>query len=219
MGGIRGDLQVLGVANLLQSLALNKCVGHLICESANHPKVFFIHAGGLRLVRGSKRCQRLEPFLRRVGPVNREETGTIVVEWTLEEMCDLFGWTRGTFRFQEGPEVPRGVTPLQGLAGLGADTDVMTAILESTRRLDLLPRVLELLPDPESVPARPEPSAAPEGDGLHPDVLRDVLPLVDGRRSVAQIIQTSAFPRLSVLELLYRLTLQGALAIRIPEAA
>jgi hypothetical protein len=219
MGTIRGDIPVLGVANLLQSLALNKCVGHLTCESAHHQKVFFVHTGGLRLVCGSKRCQRLEQFLRRIGPVNREETGKIVLEWTLEEMSDLFGWTRGTFRFQEGVELPRGVTPLQGLAGLKADTDVMTAILEAARRVDLLPRILETLPDPESVPARPDPAAAVDEAGLQPEVLRDVLPLVDGMRSVAQIIQTSAFPRLSVLEALYRLTLQGTLSIRIPEAA
>lgn len=219
MGTLRGDLPVLGVATLLQSLALSKCVGHLTCESVNHPKVFFVHEGGLRLVRGSKRCQRLEQLLRRIGPVNREAAERIVLEWTLEELCDLMGWTRGTFRFQEGTEIPRGVTPLQGLAGLEADAEVMTAILEAARRADLLPRILEVLPDPESVPARLVPAGAIEDEGLHPEVLGDVLPLVDGMRSVAQIIQTSAFPRLSVLELLYRLTLQGTLAIRIPEAA
>ena len=101
MGTIRGDLPVLGASTLLQSLALNKCVGHLICESTNHEKVFFIHSRGLRLVRGSKRCLRLEQFLRRMGPVNRLETGKVVLEWTLEEVSDLFGWTRGTFKFQD----------------------------------------------------------------------------------------------------------------------
>jgi hypothetical protein len=56
---------------------------------------------------------------------------------------------------------------------------------------------------------------------LDSDVLRDVLPLVDGRRSVRQIVMTSAFPRHSVLHVLYRMRLQGAIVVggghRLPE--
>lgn len=219
MGTIRGDLSVLGIANLLQSLHLGKCEGHLSVEGSSLSKVFYLHPGGLRLVSGSRRCQRLEKLLRRVGPVvtNRGAIGHLVREWLLDEMGEIFGWTRGTFRFQEGPDLPKGVSALPFVAE--SDVDVMTTILEASRRLDDLPRIRALLPDFDAVLERTMPDGEIHDPVIDPEVLRDVLPLVDGTRSVSQIVQASAFPRLSVLPALHRLAMQGALAIRVAEAA
>jgi len=219
MGILRGDLPVLGIANLLQCLHLGKCEGHLVLEQLGQQRVFYLNPRGVRLVSGSKRCQRLEKLLRRVGPVasGREAIGHLVREWTLEEMSDLLSWTRGAFKFQEGPELPRGVTALS--VGPEADVDLMTVILESTRRMDDLPRIRAVFPDLDAVP-----ECAPDGAGagdpsIDAEALRDVLPFVDGIRSLSQIVEASAFPRHSVLQVLYGLSLKGSLALRIPEAA
>lgn len=219
MGVIRGDLPVLGIANLLQSLHLGKCDGHLVLEQPSHQKVFYVSPAGVRLVCGSKRTHRLEKLLRRVGPVasDRQAFAHLIREWTLEEMSELLDWTRGGFKFQEGPELPRGVSALP--IGPEGDVDVMTVILESTRRLDDLPRIRAVFPDLDAVPEGAPAGAAAEDPTLDAEVLRDVLPLLDGIRSVSQILQASAYPRLSVLQALHRLSLQGRLALRIPEAA
>ncbi|HXX94656.1 MAG TPA: DUF4388 domain-containing protein [Planctomycetota bacterium] len=214
MGTLRGDISVLGVANLLQSLALGKCAGHLTLEAASHEKVFHLDAGRIRLVRGSRRCQRLEKLLKRVGPVNREGVGRIVAEWTLDEVADLLTWTRGTFRFQEGAELPKGVIPMEGLDGWQAEADILGVILEGARRVDLFPRIRTVLPDMGAVPDRDPSSAAFDASGLDPGVAGDVLPLVDGKRSVGTIVLTSAYPRTSVLEVVYQMALQGA--VRLP---
>jgi hypothetical protein len=216
MGTLRGDLSVLGVANLLQSLALSKCSGHLTLESASHQKVFHLASGRICLVHGSRRCHRLEQLLKRVGPVNREGVGHIVAEWTLDEMTDLLTWSRGTFSFQEGTDLPKGVTPLQGLSGWQAEAEVLSVILEGARRVDLSPRIRAALPDWEAIPERAEILGDVDPSGLDPEVLSDVLPLVDGKRSVGQILQTSAFPRTSVLEVVYRLALRGAIRLPAP---
>ncbi|HLF94751.1 MAG TPA: DUF4388 domain-containing protein [Planctomycetota bacterium] len=227
MGTIRGDLSVLGIANLLQSLALGKCEGLLTFELGAHQKALRLHPDGLRLVRGSRRCHRLEQLLRRVGPVassselpggapSLESIGRLVREWMLEEVCDLFTWTRGTFRFQEGADLPKTASALDAF---DADADVTSVILESARRIDDLPRLRHAFPDPDAIPVRTAVAEPAAESALDAEIQRDVLPLVDGTRSVNQIVRASAYPRLSVLQALSRLARKGALAVPVPRGS
>ncbi len=221
MGTIRGDLSVLGIANLLQTLALGKCEGLLTLELGAHQKALRLSPAGIRLVQGSRRCHRLEKLLRRVGPVvsspalpgtapSQESVGRLVREWMLEEVCDLFTWTQGSFRFQEAADLS---TTASALESFDADADVTTVILEAARRIDDLPRLRDAIPDPDAIPVRTPVADPPTESALYAEIQRDVLPLVDGTRSVNQIVRASAFPRLSVLQTLARLARQGALAV------
>jgi len=232
MGTISGDLSVLGISNLLEMLTLGQNEGHLIIDGATHQKVFYLHAGRVRLVHGSRRCERLDKLLRRIGPVtsNLSEGGEairrILKEWLLEEVVEVFGWFRSTFIFQEGSEIPRGVQALSCATTEQADMEVMTVLLDAARRTDDVPRIRALITDLDMVPERNAHMEVDEST-LDVNVLRDVLPLIDGMRSVRQIVMTSAFPRHSVLHVLYRMRLQGAIVrggnrqpeIQVPEMA
>lgn len=219
MGAIRGDLSVLGIANLLQSLSLNPSEGTLVLEGATHEKAFYLHDRRVRLVHGSRRCARLEKFLRRVGPVTshspagREALRHILKEWLIEEMSEVFGWLRAGFHFQEGSELPKGILPLPCASMADAEMDVMSVILDSARRIDDVPRIRALIPDLEIVPEQ-NPNAEVDEALFDAEVLRDVYPLVDGHRTARDIIMTSAFPRHSVLQVLYRLRIQGVILVR-----
>jgi hypothetical protein len=218
MGTISGDLSVLGFANLLEMLTLGQNQGHLIIEGATHQKVFYLNAGRVRLVHGSRRCARLDGLLRRIGPVtlNLTEGGEVIrrilKEWLLEEVVEVFGWYRSTFTFHEGVEIPPGVLALPCATNEEADVEVMTVLLDAARRTDDVPRIRALIPDLEMIPERND-HVEVDDSTLDTDVLRDVLPLVDGMRSVRQIVMTSAFPRHSVLHVLYRMRLQGAIVV------
>lgn len=218
MGTVRGDLSVFGIANLLQTLTLGQNTGHLILEGATHQKVFYIHSGRVRLVHGSRRCARLDKLLRRMGPITPAlaDAGMIrpvLREWLLEEMSEVFGWLRSTFFYQEGHEVPKGILALPSSSTAVADVDVMTVLLESARRMDDIPRVRALLPDLEVI-AEPNDAVEVDDSSFDLDVLQDVHPLIDGVRTIRQIVLTSVFPRHSVLHVLYRLRLQGAVIVR-----
>jgi hypothetical protein len=219
MGSIRGDLSVLGIANLLQSLSLNPSEGFLILEGATHEKTFYLHDRKVRLVHGSRRCARLEKFLRRVGPITshspagRDALRHILHEWLIEEMGEVFGWLRAGFQFHEGPEAPKGILALPAAAMADGEMEVMSVILDSARRTDDIPRIRALIPDLEIVPEQ-NPQAEITEEMFDPEVLKDVYPLVDGHRSAREIVNTSAFPRHSVLQVLYRLRLQGAILVR-----
>lgn len=229
MSSIQGDLSVLGFANLLQAFTLNRCEGYLTLELGAHRKILYLHPGGVRLVRGSRRCLRLEKLLRRIGTVasegpsveggapSRGAIARLVQEWMLEEICDVFTWTRGTFRFQQASEFEgRESVPSSPFSEFAAESDLMTVVLEAARRTDEMPRIRARIPDLQSVPERADsPDCSPE-PSIDEDALRDVLPLVDGRRTVSEIVQVSAYPRLAVLEVLYRLSLRGALRIPAP---
>jgi hypothetical protein len=221
MGIIRGDLSVLSLANLVQLLVLDRSVGLLTLESGNDRRVLRISPTGIRLVRGSQRCHRLERALRRtIGMLSQPgdefdaRVRRLLQEWMHEEICELFTWLRGTFRFEKAEA---GTLPEEGPFGLfAADCDVTTIAIDAARWADELPRIrgvirdLRLVPEAAVLPGvRPE---IPQG----PEACDDVLRLIDGHRSVLQVVHLSIFPRYIVLQVLYRLYQQGLIRLKDP---
>ena len=219
MGNLRGDLSVLGITNLLQALAFSRCEGMLTLDLGTQPRIFFLSPATIRWVRGSRRCQRLEKFLRSSHDrEDRTSFARLVREWLLDEMTDLLGWNRGSFRFQECSEAQARQHLRQSpFALFDIDGDLMTLLLESARRADEMPRLHSLIADLDAVPERTEPSVFPHDPALDEEVLQDVLPWIDGSRTVSVILQESLFPRFSVLQVLCRLIQRGA--IRLPASA
>jgi hypothetical protein len=226
MGAIRGDLSVLSLANLVQALVLDRSKGLLTLESGTDRRVLRVSPTGIRLVRGSQRCHRLERLLRRVGwtsadsaedPAfrgnlfNREAVARLVREWMLEEICDLFTWSRGMFVFEKAdPAEPLEEGPF---GQFGADCDITTIAIEAARWADELPRIKGVIRDLRQVPVRTDDPVNLQTHEFDAEALDDILRLIDGCRPVVQILQLSVFPRFIVLQILYRLTLEGAIRI------
>jgi hypothetical protein len=229
MAAIRGDLSVLSLANLVQALVLDRSSGLLTLEAGADQRVLRISPLGIRLVRGSQRCHRLERLLRRVGRfssaasddpapaghlLSQEAVARLVREWMFEEICELFTWSRGTFTFEKAARAD--ALESGPFAAYAADCDVTTVALEAARWADELPRIKAAIRDLRQIPVRTERPLPQENFGLDREVVDDLLRLVDGVRPIIHILQLSVFPRFVVLEVLYRLTLAGALRLGPP---
>src|SRR5688500_12865307 len=116
MAAIRGDLTVLSIANLVQALVLDRSTGLLTIDAGTDRRILRVSPSGIRLVRGSQRCHRLERLLRRLGRfssvpsedgashgnlLSQKAVSRLVQEWMFEEICELFTWSRGTFLFEK----------------------------------------------------------------------------------------------------------------------
>lgn len=229
MGAITGDLSVLSITNLVQALVLDRSEGILTIESGNDCRRLRVTPAGIRLVRGSQRCHRLERLLRRFGRLspgsaddtailsNRKLVARLVQEWMFEEICELFTWSRGTFHFEKA--APGEILPQGPFAPFAADCDVTTVALEAARWADELPRIKAAIRDLRQIPVSSEPQETVQKSSMDPEALDDVLRLIDGNRSVIHILQLSVFPRFIVLQVLHRLILQGAIRMSTPGEA
>jgi hypothetical protein len=221
MAAIHGDLTVVSLANLVQLLVQDRSVGLLTIESGGDRRTLRVSPGGIRLIRGSQRCHRLERVLRRLVGMDSlpsddfgHRIGRLVREWMLEEICELFTWLRGSFTFEKAEA---GTVLEDGPFGrYAADCDVTTVSIEATRWSDELPRIRSVIRDLRQVPEHvdvPGPLLEPPC-GI--EACDDVLRLIDGTRSVLQILQLSLFPRFVVLQVLYGLCRQSAIRMKEP---
>jgi CheY-like chemotaxis protein len=242
MGRIHGDVQVLGISNLLQMLSMNHCRGFLIVNQEGHKKVIHFLDEGIRLVSGARRTNPLGEILMRTGRISREQldellaeqrrTGTplgeivsqrsilappvidaALREQVAEEIYDLFTWSDATFDFMESDDAPP--PPDNGpLAHVVLDTSMMSIMIEAARRVDELARIQSIIPDIRLIPERLELPASLDDPSLDRSSIEDILPLVDSERSVGHIIEESLFPKFTVLRTLYGLAQRGVIKIR-----
>lgn len=242
MGRITGDVVVLGISNLLQMLSMNRCRGYLSVQQEGHRKVIHFLDEGMRLVSGARRTNPLGEILMRTGRITREQLDELLAEQrrtgvplgeivsqrdilapgviqsalreqVAEEIYDLFTWTEATFDFQEGADAapPSDQGPL---AGVVLETSMMSIMIEAARRVDELARIQSVIPDVRLVPQRLELPASLDDPSLDRSAIEDILPLVDGDRTVGHIVEESLFPKFTVLRTLYGLAQKGVIKIR-----
>lgn len=244
MGKIRGDVDAVGISNLLQLLSMSKSEGLLtVTQNLNRKTVQFtstgmrlVHSGGrneprlgeLLVQRGRVSRAQVEEALNesrrsgghlgihlvRKGLVSREEVESTLKDQIAEEIYELFTWTTATFEFTGTHGTPAHGRELPP-EELALDADVTFVMLEASRLADELSRIQKLIPDVQMVPKRATEIPVPP-DPQHPEALalRAVLPLIDGKRSVGRLIDEAGLPRFKVLETLYRLVQRGALEIQ-----
>jgi CheY-like chemotaxis protein len=243
MGVIKGDVEVLGISNLLQMLSVNRCKGYLTIHAENQKKVIRFLDEGIRLVAGARRTNPLGEILMRTGRISREQLDELLAEQrrtgvqlgemvtsrgilepgviqsalreqVAEEIYDLFTWTGATFDFEEF--LNDNATRSHGgpLSSVVLDTNMVSLMLEAARRVDELTRIQSVIPDVRLLPERLELPAELDDPSLDRSAIEDILPLIDGERSVGHIIEESLFPKFTVLRTLYGLAQKGVIKIR-----
>jgi CheY-like chemotaxis protein len=242
MGQIKGDVEVLGISNLLQMLSMSGCKGYLTIFQETQKKVIHFQDEGIRLVSGARRTNPLGEILMRTGKITRDQLDELLAEQrrtatplgeivsrrgildqtvihsalreqVAEEIYDLFTWTGATFMFAEAAP---GATPgdPSPLANVLLDANVMSLMIEAARRVDELARIQSVIPDVRLVAERLELPASLDDPSLDRNAIEDILPLVDGERSVGHIIEESLFPKFTVLRTLYGLAQRGVIKIK-----
>ena len=242
MRKVAGDLELFGIANLLQMLSTAQCHGYLIISKDSEKKVIEFSPAGIRLVSGVRRTNPLGEILVRTGTLTPEmleellseqrRTGTrlgdLVVEKALlypqdlesalreqvaEEIYDLFTWGESTFEFVELSS--EDAPRDEGpLAQVVLDSNVMSIMIEAARRMDELERIRAVIPDERLVPTQVELPVSFDDLGLEQRAVEEILPLADGTRSIRRIIDESLYPKFTVLRTLYGLSERGILKIR-----
>jgi CheY-like chemotaxis protein len=244
MGKIRGDVEAVGLVNLLQMLSVGGCVGVLTVSRLLHRKAIGFSKSGIRLLStGARNASPLGEALVRSGKMTRPQLeelsreqkktgvhlGVLAVDRKLlskedleqemqeqfaEEIYELFSWKGASFEWTGSPG-----DASQEASGapseLTLDSDATSVMLQASRLADELSRLQEVIRDVRMVPVRlSEIPTSAEDPRLAPQVLQAILPLIDGRRSISEIIDESRHARFRVLGTLWELVQRGMLEIR-----
>ncbi len=237
MRTLKGDVDLLGLGNLLQLLSMNRLEGILTLIQDDDRKSVHFGPQGIRLLFSSmRRINKLGKILlrrRRIskedldallkeqrllgwklgqvaltsGLVRKEDVETALMEQIEEEVFDLFMWTDARFEFQEGKAPPRDAEHPLGDITFGKN--VTSLVLEAATRADEYLRIRTILVDDDlTLHKLPFEVQADElGDDI--ETIDHLIPLLNGRRTVREITAMSIFPRFTTLRALYRLLTLG----------
>jgi CheY-like chemotaxis protein len=129
-----------------------------------------------------------------------------------EEIHELFSWTGAMFQFHPASYEP---PPDEGpRSSIVVDGNIVAIMLEAARRTDELQQIRVLISDDRLIPILTELPGVLEDPGLERPAVEEIVPLVDGKRSVQDILEVSLHPKYTVLRTLYGLVVGQVLKIQ-----
>jgi len=224
--GIKGKLETVSLPDLFQLLSIGRKTGTLtVSNDYSHKQIAFKdgkvvysssskedeHLGHLLLRKGIISEADLGKALR-VGREKGERLGEVLVElglapegevavWlrrqTEESIYDLFGWEKGEFSFEEGR-----LPPQQHLI---PPFEVMSLIMEGTKRMDELSELQKKLPPPHTILKVKDFFQTEKEEITLTPLQIQVLPLIDGRRPMGEVIEESEIGGYLATKALYEL--------------
>jgi CheY-like chemotaxis protein len=229
-----GDLGILGLGNLLQVISMSAAQGFLTVSQGEDKKTVQFTPQGIRLVSGVRRAIPLGQILVRSGKIAQPQLdellaeqrktssrlGDLLLERELvtrtdieqalrdqvsEELYELFAWETGRFYFAEAETdaLPNGAGPLSSVM---IDANMISLMVEAARRVDELKLIRSEIPVDRLIPQRTGTTAS--GDDLT-TAAREILSLVDDKRTIDDLERVSNYPNFTVLHSLYDLKRRG----------
>jgi hypothetical protein len=228
---LAGNLKTVSFPDILQLLATGKMTGTLqVTTAAREKEIYFqegniIYAssinasedllGNLLLKRGKISKTDLEKAISLHKQTGRQ-LGTTLVDMNLfdkEEVIDclkmqieeivynLFSWDDGNFKFIEN-RLPKNVP-------YSVELSTMNVIMEGTRRIDEWIEIQKVLPpDDVKLKLTKMPKSGKDEVKLSLDEFR-ILSLINGERSLPDIIEASPIGEFVTLRALYKLIIDG----------
>jgi tetratricopeptide (TPR) repeat protein len=215
---LQGDLSTLDFAGLFQNLEAAQKSGLLTVQAAGQGETkLYFHQGKLALLayvgrpelaeilvasgalsarelevakkrkKGSKRP--LVEILPAMKVIDEARLASVAASRLTGEACELINSGGGAFVFTEGP-IPRGVFDPEERA-LGVTLPAGPLLLEAARRSDHWKLIRERVPSDSTHYVLARTPRTPS-DASQAQVLEQMLPLLDGSRSVTEIV--AAFP-------------------------
>ncbi len=227
---IRGSLREASLADVLQLLALGRKSGCLsVSDRSSFGQIYFdrgliVHAtlinrrdriGDLLVKNGVISREDLEaaldgqeepggPRLGEIlltrGALSRETLEHYIRLQVEQAIYYLFTWTQGTFHFEPDEVPPAG----EILVAINPEN----VLLEGARRVDEWALIEKKIPSPDTVFRIDASHGDPAEADLTPDEQR-ILPLIDGKRSVAEIVEDSGLPDFEAHRALFELVQAG----------
>lgn len=229
---LEGSLSAVSVPDLLTFINMMKKTGVLVLRQGETVRRIFWDRGEMIFASSSDPEEALGAFLVRHGKITQEENmrsgmqvepgrrqGKILVQmgvltpkelwWAvknqvLEIIYAAFTLRSGHFAFEE-TEAPHGEK-------IKLSVSTTNIIMEGIRRLDEWPRIREVIPSDRVVP-RPAPPEQRDGNVKFLEGERAILDLVDGSRTVRDIIHLSELDEFETLRILMALCLARYIVI------
>ncbi|MCX7994697.1 MAG: DUF4388 domain-containing protein [candidate division WOR-3 bacterium] len=231
---IEGNLKSINFASILQLIAQERLTGVLkIKRKTELVDIGFIEGQitGAFFEKGEK-VERLENYLVRSGFIKKnlydmikeihEETKRPImniiiddkyltmeeveriIKFKIQEVIDeVFTWQDGEFKFEEGAIIyPKSLIKIR--------LNTENIVLESARRFDEWPRIVSQIPSPDLVFKKVE---RPELKLKLPEDELRVLSLVDGHRSVNDLVDISGLGKFHTYSCLYHLLTTGQIEL------
>jgi CheY-like chemotaxis protein len=233
-----GDLGILGLGNLLQVISMSQGRGFLTISQGEDKKTLQYTEQGIRLVSGVRRAIPIGQILVRGGKLTQAQLdgllaeqrktsrrlGDLVIESGIvtkgdieqalrdqvsEEIYELFAWETGRFYFAEAETdaLPNGAGPLSSVT---LDANMISLMVEAARRVDELKLIRSEIPVDRLIPQRT--AAKTSADDLS-TAAREILSLVDGKRTIHELERVSNYPNFTVLHSLYDLKHRGLVVL------
>ena len=226
---LKGDLKTTFIANILQLLCLEQKNGVLrVTSGKNEVKVFF-EEGVIVYARESQKDDRLGYLLKSEGIISAEQLkkclvvakkknqalGKVLVKkgyisperlknfsrkQVEEIVCDLFCWEKGGFEYKDD--------------SFHFEEEVVTRlhtigfILEASRRVDEASVLKKQIPSDKLIFKISDKVQDKEKITLNPNEWR-IISLIDGIRTVRQLISESGYEEFAVYKILYSLVSSG----------
>jgi outer membrane protein assembly factor BamB/tetratricopeptide (TPR) repeat protein len=237
----KGDLSTIGLAEVFQMISMSQKEGTLVVQDHDSRKNIYFGPSGVRVIStGKRKGQRLGDLLLRTGRINEVQLsealesaqlqkkllGEVLVESGVvaegdvqgvvrsqieEEIYDLFLWKKADFEFIEGP-------PGEGLKDADANVtklsfDVNGLLLEAVRRADEWSVINQSIPSLDSVFTFVSESDRNEEEGSAPDGLRRIYRLLDGQRTLSEIVDGSGVGKFDVCKAILDLVNRGRIRL------
>jgi outer membrane protein assembly factor BamB len=232
----KGNLEVLNLSDIFQSLAMNRHSGTLIISDGKREKKIFFAEGEIQLLSSSRRM-KLGELLIATGKIteedldlalklqkqNRKRLGEILVEEGFcaeedvarivkfqieEEIYDLFLWKKAEFEFI-ADHIPEDMKrESSNLMRLSLNTNSL--IMEALRRLDEWEVVKQAVPSTKEIFVIQDERTLAQID--LPERLKNEIHLIDGKTNVEGLAEKTMISEFELCKLLAELVHQGAIA-------
>ena len=228
---IQGTIEEAGLPDVLQLLSLGRKTGCLaMVDGALHGEIY-LDAGRISYANVANRLDRIGDVLVKLGRItqdhlkeavdeqargNKQQLGRILVDFgriehgelerlvrlqVEEAVYFLFTWKQGTFNFTSNQRPPHEPLP--------ESLDAQSLLLEGARRVDEWTLIQKKIPSFDLVYQRTKDKlSGPAAEDLTYPQQR-ILPLLDGTRDIAGLIDVTAMSEFDVGKALYGLVMAG----------
>jgi len=226
---LAGSLETFNIANLLQFLSFDKKTGVLQIIGGGNSAKIFIKSGFIIYATSSQQEFRLGHFLRSEGVLSNEklqeclqlakernqQLGRFLVEQGYisrsslkdflhlqaeEILYDIFLWEAGDFEYAD--------TPLDVKGKLFIPLNPLGIIMEASRRIDERSIITREIPGDQLIFTISQKMGDTEKLKLTKNERR-ILSLIDGSRTVKQVINDSGYAEFATYKIIYSLKMSG----------
>jgi hypothetical protein len=240
---LEGNLTAFGLSEILQLIAVQQKTGMLTITNLDNTTVMFFRNGEVVSTRDRRRKARdaFKDYLTRYGVLEHDalvrvaqlssqskldfldvvksegliEPEELKKHWRAqiqETMHDVLTWEEGSYKFVTSNDLVDGIKTLETF-------NVEGMLMESMRRIDEFPQMLEMFPSEKLIFSR---RGEPGGAGPDQEMTRNetfVLSLLDAPATLGDLIGRGRMPVFEVYEALKNLRDKDLLDVEEPQAA